>query len=149
MLVYNPSILELCSGSLLIDDGSKTIILSHLLSEVVTRVQEYINDRLKSGPIHVTLIDPDKQEPMIAAERVQEAEIGGTHIILVGGTIGVDHPKLETTLEAVGKVTNLPIVLFPAEARVISGNADAILFMSLLNSKNVRYVMMKQAGQRK
>jgi phosphoglycerol geranylgeranyltransferase len=107
----------------------------------VPRVLEYINKRLKVGPLHITLIDPDKQEPKKAAEMVQEAEKGGTHIILVGGTIGVDHPKLEATLDEVGKITDLPIVLFPAAADVISGNADAILFMSLLNSKNVKYVI--------
>lgn len=100
-----------------------------------------IQKRLKNGPLHITLIDPDKQEPETATKMVQEAEKGGTHLILVGGTIGVDHPKLESTLEAVGKVTDLPIVLFPATADVISGNADAILFMSLLNSKNVKYVI--------
>jgi phosphoglycerol geranylgeranyltransferase len=107
----------------------------------VTQVLEYIKDRLLNGPIHVTLVDPDKQEPEAAADMVQKAQRGGTHIILVGGTMGVDHPKLETTLEAVGKVTDLPIILFPAEAGVISGNADAILFMSLLNSRDVKYVV--------
>jgi phosphoglycerol geranylgeranyltransferase len=60
--------------------------------------------------------------------------------------MGVDHPKLETTLVSVGRVTGLPIVLFPAEADVISGNADAILFMSLLNSRDVKYVIREAAS---
>jgi phosphoglycerol geranylgeranyltransferase len=112
----------------------------------VTRVQEYIKERLQEGPIHITLIDPDKQDPKKAAEMVKLAEEGGTHLILVGGTMGVDLPKLEKTLEAVGGITDLPVVLFPAEANVISGNADAILFMSLLNSKDVKYVIREAAS---
>jgi phosphoglycerol geranylgeranyltransferase len=111
----------------------------------VTGVLEHIKNSLKKGPIHITLIDPDKQEPQKAADMVREAEKGGTQMVLVGGTMGVDHPKLDTTLEAVTGVTELPIVLFPAEAEVISGKADAILFMSLLNSRDVSYVVGEAA----
>ncbi|MGA1792355.1 MAG: geranylgeranylglyceryl/heptaprenylglyceryl phosphate synthase [Thermoplasmatota archaeon] len=111
----------------------------------MNRVLDHIRDRLEDGPLHVTLIDPDKQEPEKASEMVREAGSGGTHIILVGGTMGVDHPKLEGTLAAVTKVTDLPVVLFPASADVISGNADAILFMSLMNSRNVNYVIREAA----
>jgi phosphoglycerol geranylgeranyltransferase len=60
--------------------------------------------------------------------------------------MGVDHPKLDATLDAVRSVTGLPIILFPAEADVISAKADAILFMSLLNSRNVRYVIGEAAS---
>ncbi len=107
----------------------------------MTGVLEFIQKRLRKGPIHVTLIDPDKQSPVKAAEMVVKAESGGTHMILVGGTIGVDHPKLEGTLKAVKRVTKLPIIIFPSTADVLSEHADAILFMSLMNSRNVRYVM--------
>jgi phosphoglycerol geranylgeranyltransferase len=107
----------------------------------VTGVLEYIKKRLKKGPAHVTLIDPDKQSPVKAAEMVVKAENGGTHLILVGGTMGVDHPKLEGTLKAVRRVTKLPMIIFPSTADVLSEHADAILFMSLMNSRDVRYVM--------
>ncbi|MBN1389500.1 MAG: geranylgeranylglyceryl/heptaprenylglyceryl phosphate synthase [Candidatus Thermoplasmatota archaeon] len=111
----------------------------------MNRVQEYIHGRLEEGPLHVTLIDPDRQDPERSALMVREAEKGGTHIILVGGTMGVDHPKLEDTLKAVSVATELPVIIFPASADVISGNADAILYISLMNSRNVNYVIREAA----
>ena len=105
------------------------------------RVLDYIHNRLEEGPLHVSLIDPDKQDPGKAASMVREAESGGTHMILVGGTMGVDHPKLDGTLEAVASVTELPVIHFPASAEVISNRADAILYMSLMNSRDVNYVI--------
>jgi len=107
----------------------------------VTGVLEFIHKRLEKGPLHVTLVDPDKQSPSRAAEMVVKANNGGTHLVLVGGTMGVDHPKLESTLKAVKEVTKLPVIIFPSTADVLSHHADAILFMSLMNSRNVRYVI--------
>ncbi|MGA1866104.1 MAG: geranylgeranylglyceryl/heptaprenylglyceryl phosphate synthase [Thermoplasmatota archaeon] len=111
----------------------------------MNRVLEYIHRRLEEGPLHITLIDPDKQDPVRAALMAEEAGSGGTDIILVGGTMGVDHPKLEETLKAVSAVTELPVIIFPASADVISGNADAILYISLMNSRDVNYVIREAA----
>lgn len=97
-------------------------------------------DLLKEGPLHMTLLDPDKQEPSSAKTMAVQAQKGGTNIILVGGTTGVDFEKQERTLCAVREATDLPVVIFPTSADIISCNADAIFYMSLLNSRNPRYV---------
>jgi phosphoglycerol geranylgeranyltransferase len=104
-----------------------------------------ISRRLNESPVHVTLIDPDKQPPGRAAEMAVQAEDGGTHILLIGGTTGVDAQKLGATLCAVKEVSDLPMVIFPASSTSISCHADAIFFMSLLNSRDVRYVVREAA----
>lgn len=96
---------------------------------------------LSEGPVHVTLIDPDKQDPEKAAEIVKGAQEGNSDIILVGGTTGVDGRKQGETLDAVREATDLPVVIFPTSADVLSNNADAVFYMSLLNSGNIRYVV--------
>lgn len=100
-----------------------------------------IMEMLESGPIHVTLIDPDRQTPEEALDMVRQAESGGTSIILVGGTTGVDQHKLDTTLDMIMGNTKLPVILFPASSDVISHMVDAVLFMSLMNSRNPQLVI--------
>jgi phosphoglycerol geranylgeranyltransferase len=102
---------------------------------------EKIMDMLKASPIHVTLIDPDRQTPEKALDMVKQAEAGGTSIILVGGTTGVDQHKLDSTLDRIMGNTKLPVILFPASSQVISHMVDAVLFMSLMNSRNPKLVI--------
>lgn len=108
-------------------------------------VKEMISRRLDESPVHVTLIDPDRQSPNKASKMAVQAETGGTDILLIGGTTGVDAGKLGSTLCAVREVSNLPVVIFPASSGSISCDADAIFFMSLLNSRDVRFVIREAA----
>ena len=96
---------------------------------------------LRQGPVHVTLIDPDKQSPMEGARIARSAQEGGTHFILIGGTSGVDLQMLDATIQEVKEATSLPIITFPASSAIISHHSHAILFMSLMNSSNVKYVI--------
>ena len=52
-------------------------------------VMEYIQEKRKSGPLHFTLIDPDKQKPEEAAELALKAKEFGSDAIMVGGSHGV------------------------------------------------------------
>ena len=61
-------------------------------------------------------------------------------MIMVGGTKGVDIPKLATTLGSIRESTDLPLVIFPASSDLISERADAILMLSLMNSRNHRFI---------
>jgi phosphoglycerol geranylgeranyltransferase len=99
-----------------------------------------ILEGLERGPIHVTLIDPEKQGPRIASTMASDAQEGGTDLLLVGGTTGVDGESMDRTIEAIRERTDLPVVIFPASSVSLSPRADAILFMSLMNSRSVRYV---------
>ena len=109
-----------------------------------------IEDRLNQiiendGAVHLTLLDPDSQQPEIAGFKAREAELGGSDAIMVGGSTGATGYVVEETVKAIKKACSLPVILFPANAAGVSESADAIFFMSLLNSRDVNYITTNQA----
>jgi len=106
---------------------------------------DYIYKKLTENPIHFTLIDPEKQPPEDAGEIAKIAENAGTDLIMVGGSTITSQQMVDETVLKIKENTILPVVLFPTAAKYLSRYADAIFFMSLLNSKNVRHVIREQA----
>ncbi len=94
--------------------------------------------------MHMTLIDPDKQEPKIAGKMGREAESAGSDAIMVGGSTGVSNEKLDQTVLALKDTCSIPVILFPTSSNVISRHADAIYFMSMLNSRTLKFVVGEQ-----
>lgn len=109
-----------------------------------------VEDRLnriveKDGAVHLTLIDPDSQAPEVAARIAQEAQSGGTDAIMVGGSTGATGVTVDKTVQAIKSACSLPVILFPGNASGLSESADAVFFMSLLNSRDVNYITTNQA----
>lgn len=105
------------------------------------KVENYLNEKIiREGAAHLTLIDPAKQEPKIAGRMARDAEDGGTDGIMVGGSTFATGKLLEKTVVEIKKSVNLPVILFPANERGICKHADAIFFMSLLNSRNPYFI---------
>ncbi len=110
------------------------------------RVKKYLMRKLKKGErLHFTLIDPAEQSPEKASELARSAERFGTDAILVGGSYKVKQEKLDLTVELIKKRVKVPVILFPSSVAYISRYANAILFLSLLNSKDLRYVVGEPA----
>ncbi len=107
-------------------------------------VENYIKETLENHKLHFTLIDPDEQSPEEAAQIAKEAQRAGSDGILVGGSI-TDQDDLNLTVKAIKEVTDIPVVLFPGNISGVSKYADAILFMSLLNSTNPYWITGAQA----
>lgn len=110
------------------------------------KVWNYLKETISdSGAAHLTLIDPDEQEAKKAGELAESAENAGTDGIMIGGSTKAGGKKLDETVNAIRKKTEIPIILFPADESGISRNADAIFFMSLLNSKDPFYITRIQS----
>ena len=110
------------------------------------RVEEWLNDAVKShGAAHLTLIDPDSQSPAEAAKIAEAAALGRTDAIMVGGSVGAAGLLLFETVEKIKQKTDLPVVLFPSSVAGLCENADAVFFMSLLNSRSTSYIIENQA----
>ncbi|MBE6493091.1 MAG: geranylgeranylglyceryl/heptaprenylglyceryl phosphate synthase [Methanosphaera stadtmanae] len=107
-------------------------------------VEKYINETLKNHKMHITLIDPDEQTPDEAVIMAQEAKKAGTDALLLGGSI-TDQDELNQTVKALKENVDLPVILFPGNVTGVSKYADAVLFMSLLNSNNPYWLMGAQA----
>jgi phosphoglycerol geranylgeranyltransferase len=109
------------------------------------KVLEYLENKAAKGAVHLTLLDPDKQLPEVASEIALQACEGGTDGIMIGGSAGVNQRNLDETARAIKKATELPVILFPGDVTGITRYADAIFFMSLLNSRNPYYITGAQA----
>ena len=105
------------------------------------KVLEHLNKKLETEKLHMTLLDPDKQVPADARAIARIAANAGTDAIMVGGSTGVSHEILDETVLAIKQATSIPVILFPTSSRTISRHADAIYFMSMLNSKNLKFVV--------
>jgi phosphoglycerol geranylgeranyltransferase len=112
----------------------------------IGKVEKYLVERIEQeGAIHITLIDPDKVNLKIITH-VKEAVEAGTSAIMIGGSIGVCERNLDDIILNIKKeIKDVPIILFPGNISGISRYADAIWFMSLLNSSNTYYVIDAQA----
>jgi len=110
-------------------------------------VLKYLYEKTKRHPVHLTLLDPDKQPPETAAKIASCAARGGTDGIMIGGSAGISQHNLDNTAKAIKNATgtDLPIILFPGDVSGITKYADAIFFMSLLNSRNPYYITGAQA----
>lgn len=110
------------------------------------RVLDYILDNLKKkNKLHFTLIDPEKQSIERASEIAKHACEAGTSAIMIGGSIGLTQEEVDKTVASVKKSVNIPVILFPGDVSGVSKYADAIFFMSLLNSRNTYYITGAQA----
>jgi len=113
---------------------------------MVGPVEEMLSQVVKTrGAAHLTLVDPDSQGPKMAGQTAKAAADGGTDAIMVGGSIGVAGRLLEDTVGTIKKESQLPIILFPGSFAGLCPNADAVFFMSLLNSRRTSYLIDNQA----
>lgn len=105
------------------------------------RVEKYLLNKIKKeGAAHLTLIDPEKVSLKTAAEIAWQAEKAQTAAIMVGGSTITSTQQLENTVEAIKKAVKVPVILFPNNITGICRYADAIWFMSLLNSADPYFI---------
>ena len=111
-------------------------------------IYDYIINKLNTeGALHFSLIDPDpfRQSPNKAAKMAKLAEEAGTDAILVGGSTAFDQAYVDKSIELIKKDVEVPIIIFPGGFANVSKKADAILFMSVLNSSNPYFFIGVQA----
>ena len=109
------------------------------------RVEKYLIEKIKvEGSIHITLIDPEKMNPSQASKVAQNSKINGTSAMMIGGSTFVSQAHLDDVIKAIKHVVKIPIILFPNNITGISRYADAIWFMSLLNSVDPYFLIGAQ-----
>ena len=91
--------------------------------------------KAEKGAGYFVLIDPDKQDlddALDLARKCVEAEVDA---LLVGGSL-LFGPGFEELIKAIKAECEIPVIIFPGSTRQISNHADAILFLSLISSRN-------------
>jgi len=83
----------------------------------------------------VRLIDPEKFDERTVCE--------GFSMIFVGGSTAAGS---EAVVGAVRRRTKAPIVLFPGNVQQFTPKADALLFLTLMNSRDARFLIEAQTA---
>ncbi|MCZ3364999.1 MULTISPECIES: geranylgeranylglyceryl/heptaprenylglyceryl phosphate synthase [Methanobacterium] len=107
-------------------------------------VENYIRTTLEDHKLHLTLLDPEEQSPEEAVRIAKEAIAGGSDGIMLGGST-TEPEELDATAKALRENVDVPVILFPGNISGVSKHADAIFFMSLLNSTNPYWIIGAQA----
>ncbi|MCL4327722.1 MAG: geranylgeranylglyceryl/heptaprenylglyceryl phosphate synthase [Candidatus Thermoplasmatota archaeon] len=108
-------------------------------------VYNEIMQKLEKGKVHMTLIDPAAQSYKRGGEIAEEAENAGTDFIMVGGSTNIDTDGMDQCIDYIQQYSSLKVIIFPGSHAMISSRADAIYFMSLLNSRNPEFIIRQQA----
>lgn len=83
------------------------------------------------------LLDPEHPIPF------RRGELNRADLIFVGGSTGAIPPQFIGTLR---KLTSRPIILFPGNEEQFSSDADALLFLSVLSSRNADLLIGRQVA---
>jgi phosphoglycerol geranylgeranyltransferase len=112
---------------------------------MVGRIERYLLEKIKTDrSIHLTLIDPEKVTVSDATRIAENSKNSGTAAIMIGGSTFISQEHLDNVIKAIKSAVNLPIILFPNNVTGISSHADAIWFMSLLNSVDPYFLIGAQ-----
>lgn len=104
------------------------------------RVAQYLQEKVKKGTVHITLIDPLKQSAEAAGRLALTAQEVGSDLILVIGLAGLTQTNLMETIKIIKEKVSIPVVYASSGAEALSFSFDALFFCSLLNSRNTKYV---------
>ncbi len=108
-------------------------------------IEKYLLEKIdKENSIHITLVDPEKITSNQASKIAKNSRRSGTAAIMIGGSTFVSQDHLTSVVKSIKQAVDLPIILFPNNITGISQNADAIWFMSLLNSVDPYFLMGAQ-----
>lgn len=85
-------------------------------------------------------IDPPNYEPELAGKIARIAEENGLDAFAVGGSVGAQGKALNDCLKEIEANSSLPRIIFPGNIATLSRHADAIYFMSMLNSNDPYWI---------
>jgi len=110
------------------------------------KIDKYIHEELESKKaLLFALIDPlDYKSLDKAVKTAANADEGGADVILVGGSTGVQGEVLDNVTKDIKSNVSKPVVLFPGNIGTLTKYADAVYFMSMLNSRNTYWISEAQ-----
>jgi putative glycerol-1-phosphate prenyltransferase len=105
--------------------------------------QKLLDVRERRGGGFMLLIDPDKTNPREYIPVAEAAEECGVDALLVGTSFMLGD-GFSSAVEQIKQATHLPVIIFPGSFNQITPHADAILFSSLISSRNATYLIDEQ-----
>ncbi|MFT6166054.1 MAG: putative glycerol-1-phosphate prenyltransferase [Vicingaceae bacterium] len=107
-------------------------------------IYQTLKNQQKEGKKMIALlIDPDKVGALNLKSILTKAQASTVDLILVGGSLLTDG-DLDKTIHFIKSQSELPLILFPGSVSQISTEADGILYLSLLSSRNAEMIIGQQ-----
>ena len=102
-----------------------------MLSKIYNNITEAKSAKKKKFAV---LLDPDKMRLKQFEKTLHLAIDSKVDYFFIGGSLIVSD-MLDKTLESIKKATNIPMILFPGNSFQLSYKADALLFLSFINTE--------------
>ena len=100
------------------------------------KVEEYI---LQNKRLTAVLFDPEKQ----ASDESLRLRVEAADLLFVGGSTA-NREMTEQTVRRLRGISGKPVVLFPGHPSQFTPTADALLFLTLLTSRNAEQLIGQQ-----
>ena len=100
-----------------------------------------IAEKKRSG--FLVLLDPDRKSPSALARYAGAMEASGADAFLIGSSLMIS-AHFEKAVRMVKKAIRSPLIIFPNGSGLLSGSADAVLFMSLISGRNANLLIGEQ-----
>jgi len=88
------------------------------------------------------LVDPDRSKIGNLDKIVDKAHSCGVDFFLIGGSL-LSSDAMDEAIDAIKRVSDVPVVIFPGNSMQINPKADAILFLSLISGRNPEMLIGK------
>ena len=99
-------------------------------------IEQYI---LQHKRLFAVLIDPEKT----ATDDSLKLRTEAADLVFIGGSTA-NRSMTEHLVQRLKDITDKPLVLFPGNPSQLSSRADALLFLSLLTTRNAEYLIGQQ-----
>lgn len=98
------------------------------------------------GGLTFMQLDPPNYNLEMCGKIAKVAEENGLDAFAVGGSVGAQGKQLNDTIKLVKENSSLPVIIFPGNIATLSRHADALYFMSMLNSNDPYWITGAQIG---
>ncbi len=102
-----------------------------------------LNTVEKKGAAFLILIDPDKVNEKLYPKFIKQCEQSGVDGFLIGGSL-MTNGDLNKSIKLLKENSTLPVIIFPGSVHQVDGDADAILFLSLISGRNAEHLIGSQ-----
>jgi len=106
-------------------------------------IYNYLKEIIKDRAALLCLIDPDRWDVNQAVDIAHHYVENGADALLIGGSMMLNN-VFSDSIKEIKKEVNIPLIIFPGLFHCISPEADALLVLSMLSSRNPQVLIHEQ-----
>lgn len=85
-------------------------------------------------------LDPPNYTPDVAGKIARIGAENGLDCLAVGGSLGAQGQQLDDTILQIKEQCDIPVILFPGNIATLSPHADAVYYLTMLNSDDPYWI---------